>query len=112
MTNTDYQAIRMHIEDAKANHAENGFNEPRLIIDALNMLTDALEQQEQKRAKIEENIAKRLGVLMSHGLDGEFIRDVILNGEPNYPYGKDDPDQLHFDKLIDDSLRDTLRSKG
>lgn len=106
---TDYATIRMLIDDAKANHDQKGFEEPRLILDALNMLTDAVEQMEQKRAKTESNIAKRLGTMIAVGLTSDFVKDAILNGEPNYPYGKDDPDQLEFDKMVDDALREALR---
>jgi hypothetical protein len=112
MPKQDYETIRLLINDAKANYAQNGVNELQLVLDVLNRLTDAAEQMEQKREKIEANIAKRLGGLLAMGLESDFIRDVILNGEPNYPYGKDDPDQLEFDKMVDDTLRDSLRNRS
>ena len=47
---------------------------------------------------------------MASGFEGEFTRDTIFSSAPNYPYGKDDPDQLEFDKAVDDALRNTLRN--
>lgn len=104
--------IKHYAGEAKPNHAKSGFDEPRVVSDALIMIAAALEAMEQKRRKIEGNIAHRLGTLMAQGLDGEFIRGVILNAEPNYPFGKDDPDQIEFDKAVDDALRAALRSSS
>lgn len=104
-----YDEIRHRINAAKANHSKGGFDEPSHISEALNMIVDALELANMRRAKIEANIADRLGKMLAAGLDGEFIKEVILSGEPNYPYGKDDPDQLEFDRAVDNALRSALR---
>lgn len=112
MEKQDYQTIKSLIEDARANLTPGNVNALQLVLDAVNRLTSAVEQMEKKREKIETNIAQRLGGLIAMGLDGDFIRDVILNGEPNYPYGKDDPEQLEFDKIVDDALRASLRNRS
>lgn len=103
--------IQHRIDSARANHSEKGFENPQDLIEALTMVVEALRASEAHRRKIEGNIAKRLGILMSQGLDGDFIKDVILNGKPNYPYGEDDPEQLEFDKMVDNALREALRAK-
>ncbi|RID91844.1 hypothetical protein D2N39_11440 [Gemmobacter lutimaris] len=105
----DFAEIRRQLSSAKLALNSDGVHPSDLLIDALSRLTDAVEQMDRQRAKIETNVAKRLGKMMAGELKGDFIRSVILDAEPNYPYGKDDPDQLTFDKMVDDALRDALR---